>query len=124
MFTTNTQTNVSQPEDTVVEFTCTVEANPYPVISIWRTDALGDDVQLATQTEPSLSFSTQLALRKHFNGEDFYCKVSHSSITVISDEMFSYNITCKYLKHVKRLHGLIMIFQLSSSLYRCKPNFY
>ena len=95
-FTTNTSTGTDQSEGTLVEFTCAVDANPAPMLSVWTRDEDGTEEKIFEQTSAELTFDASVHLTKQHHGIIFFCRAVGSSYTLTSDTTYMYNVKCKF----------------------------
>ena len=88
---------ITQPEGVEVTFTCTVDGNPVPQISLWVMDGNGLEMQASGEvfTRPVSIFT--ISLTREYHGKSFFCKATNDELqyTLHSNTM-EYSITCKF----------------------------
>ena len=81
-------------ENTEVQFTCTTDAYPQPVLTLWSTD--GDqEYQVSAQEMPSSPLTAGLNLRRQHNQVSFFCRAQapDQSYTLDSEKL-TYSVKC------------------------------
>ena len=88
---------ITQPEITQVTFTCTVDGNPVPQISLWVMDGNGLEIQASGEefARPVSVFTITLTRENH--GKSFFCKATNDEMQyTLHSNTIEYSIICKF----------------------------
>ena len=79
-------------------FTCSVAANPEPILCLMFTDG-STTQQISEQSVTGLVFDITLSLTRQYNGGSFFCRAKGENPSYILDsqDTVSYNVNCEYL---------------------------
>ena len=83
-----------------MQFTCTTDGNPYPLLSLHTRTPGAPDVELANQTEASPEFMTAVTMTHELDNTDFICKAQGDtpSSYLIESNTVTYSVTCKQIE--------------------------
>ena len=93
----NIDTIAMAPEGTDVIFTCTVDNNPVPQLSLYIRQSTGEEIPTGQAiTDSSANFS--ITLNRNHNGQAFFCKATNTELqyTIHSDAV-ELSVQCKFV---------------------------
>ena len=82
--------------NTVVHLTCSSDANPDPLLSLWAVDQNGVHYLVLQNDEPTSTMTETLILAAQFNRHLFFCRASGQDGSYsIDSNTLRYDIQCK-----------------------------
>ena len=97
ILSTNIDTNTMAPEGTDVIFTCTVDSNPVPQLSLYIRQSTGEEIPTGQAfTDSSATFL--ITLNRNHNGQAFFCKATNTELqyTIHSDPV-ELSVQCRLI---------------------------
>ena len=81
----------------MVHFTCTSDANPDPLLSLWAVDQKGVQYLVLENNEPTSSMTETVTLATKYNKHLFFCRSAGQDGSYnIDSNTIRYEIKCKF----------------------------
>ena len=99
MISTNPRPDIDQPVNAVVQVTCSADAYPLPLLSLWTTDTIKQTQLVYNHTTAATTFTTSFTLTEGHNEESFFCRAEEETVLVyeVDSESVSFNVQCMLL---------------------------
>ena len=83
--------------DTVVHFTCTSDANPDPLLSLWAVDQNRAQYLILQKEDPEPTMTEALTLAAKYNKHLFFCRsAGQDGSYSIDSNTIRYEVQCKF----------------------------